>query len=59
LVAEIAAAAGPEFTDRFHRRELPTGGARRWRHPTTGELRFEREVMELSTTGAQQLRVLS
>jgi transcriptional regulator with XRE-family HTH domain len=58
LVAELAATAGHDFTDRFHRHELPTGGVQRWCHPTVGQLRFEREVLELPPTEAQQLVVL-
>jgi hypothetical protein len=57
LFTELAAVAGSGFTGRFDRHEQPTGGPQRWCHPTVGELRFEREVLELSPTEAQQLVV--
>jgi transcriptional regulator with XRE-family HTH domain len=58
FVAELAAVAGTEFTDRVHRHDLLHGGTQRWRHPVAGELRFEREELELPAADAQQLVVL-
>jgi transcriptional regulator with XRE-family HTH domain len=36
FVAELAAVAGPEFSKRLHRHDLPHGGPQRWRHPAVG-----------------------
>jgi hypothetical protein len=55
--AELAPIAGEEFTRRLNRHALPPRGTLRWTHPVAGELRFNREVMELSPTDAQQLMV--
>jgi transcriptional regulator with XRE-family HTH domain len=57
LVVELAAVAGPAFTERVDSHEVPRGGPQRWCHPAAGELRFEREVLELPATDAQQLVV--
>jgi transcriptional regulator with XRE-family HTH domain len=54
---ELAAIAGPEFSERLHRHDLPHGGTQRWRHPAAGELRLEREVLELPPADGQQLVV--
>jgi transcriptional regulator with XRE-family HTH domain len=56
--AELAAVAGKAFTERLYRNDLPRDSTQRWRHPVTGELRFEREVLELSAADGQQLVVL-
>jgi transcriptional regulator with XRE-family HTH domain len=56
--AELAPLAGPEFTRRLRRHTLPERAGIRWRLASVGELRFEREVMELPATDAQQLVVL-
>jgi transcriptional regulator with XRE-family HTH domain len=55
--AELAPIAGPEFTRRLDRHELPPRGTLRWRDPVAGELRLDREVMEFPATDAQQLVV--
>ncbi|CAO5259393.1 helix-turn-helix domain-containing protein [Frankia sp. AgKG'84/4] len=52
--AELAAAAGEEFTRRRDQHALPTRGRLRWVHPTVGELRLDREVLELPPSDAQQ-----
>jgi len=57
LVVELAAVAGPAFTERVDRHEVPRRGPQRWCHPAAGELRFEREVLELPATDAQELVV--
>jgi MmyB-like transcription regulator ligand binding domain len=56
-MAELVAVAGPELTTRLHRHEVPRNGAQRWHHPAAGELRLEREVLELAAADAQQLVV--
>jgi transcriptional regulator with XRE-family HTH domain len=58
LVAELSTAAGPQLTGRLHRPDLPTNGTQRWRHPVAGDLRLEREILELPATDGQQLVVL-
>jgi MmyB-like transcription regulator ligand binding domain len=58
LVAELAAVAGPQFTQRLHRHDVPGGGTQRWHVPALDELRLEREVLELPAADAQQLVVL-
>jgi transcriptional regulator with XRE-family HTH domain len=58
LVAELAVAAGYEVTARLHRRDPPAAGVERWHHPIAGELRFDREVLELPAGDGQQLVVL-
>jgi transcriptional regulator with XRE-family HTH domain len=57
LAEELAAIAGPAFTDRLHRHPPPSNAAMRWLHPTAGELRLHREVLELAANDAQQLVV--
>jgi transcriptional regulator with XRE-family HTH domain len=57
FVAELAAVAGPELTERLDRHDLPHEGTQPWRHPSAGELRLEREVLELPAADAQQLVV--
>lgn len=58
LVAELTDAAGEEFSRRLNRPNLPPRGGLRWRHPLAGELRFDREVLELPPGEAQQVVVL-
>lgn len=55
---EMMAAAGDELGGRLARPSLPATGVLRWQQPTVGELRFDREVMELPAGDAQQLVVL-
>jgi transcriptional regulator with XRE-family HTH domain len=55
--AELAPIAGEEFARRLNRHALPPRGTLRWTHQVAGELRFDREVMELPPTDAQQLVV--
>lgn len=55
--AELAPVAGDEFTRRLNRHALPPRGTLRWTHPVVGELRLDREVMELPAADAQQLVV--
>jgi transcriptional regulator with XRE-family HTH domain len=57
LVEALAAVAGPALTERVHSHDVPRGGAQRWRHPEAGELRLDREVLELPATDAQELVV--
>lgn len=58
LVAELTAAAGPDFTERVRSRRLPCHGRLAWRHPAAGDLLFDREVLELPASDAQQVVVL-
>ena len=58
LIAELAAIAGPEFTDRVHSRRLPRPGPQAWRHPAAGGLLFDRELLDFPAADAQQLVVL-
>jgi len=55
--AELGRIADEEFTRRLNRHVLPPRGILRWTHPVAGELRFDREVMELPPADAQQLVV--
>lgn len=55
--AELAAVVGDEFTRRADRHALPPRDRLRWNHPVVGELRLDREVMELPAADAQQLVV--
>ncbi|MGW0086162.1 MmyB family transcriptional regulator [Streptomyces sp. NPDC003393] len=57
LAAELAPAAGPEFTRRMNRHKVPERGVLRLRHPAAGDLRLRREFLELPTD-AQLLLVL-
>ncbi|OIJ64248.1 helix-turn-helix domain-containing protein [Streptomyces mangrovisoli] len=57
LTAELSAAAGPGFTRRLNRHQVPQRGPLRLRHPVGGELTLLRETLELSAD-AQQLVVL-
>jgi len=58
LAAELAAAAGAEFTRRLDGHRMPSPGPQRWRHPVAGELRLDCEVMELPAADRQQVMVL-
>jgi transcriptional regulator with XRE-family HTH domain len=58
LRADLTAKAGEEFTTRANRHRPPTRGPLRWTLPTVGELRWDREVLELPPADAQQLIVL-
>lgn len=56
--AEAEAAAGPELARRLDSPALPEAGPWTWHHHGAGELRFQREVLELPAGDAQQLVVL-
>lgn len=56
--AELDRVAGPEFTRRADRQAVPARGTLRWVHPVAGELRLDRETLELPAADAQQLVVL-
>jgi transcriptional regulator with XRE-family HTH domain len=58
LVADLTAVAGTAFTRRLHGSGLPRSGRQVWCHPTAGDLRLDRESLELPATDAQQLVVL-
>ncbi len=55
--AELAPVAGPEFTRRIANHIPPPQVALRLLHPIAGELRWERESLELRDTDAQQIVV--
>ncbi|WP_062643203.1 helix-turn-helix domain-containing protein [Streptomyces maremycinicus] len=57
LTAQLAAAAGPEFTRRRNRHVVPPRGVLRLQHPAGPEIRLRRETLELPSD-AQQLVVL-
>jgi transcriptional regulator with XRE-family HTH domain len=54
----LSAQAGEQFTRRLNRHPLPARGTLRWALPTIGELRWDREILELPPADAQQLTVL-
>ncbi|BCJ38334.1 hypothetical protein Athai_58370 [Actinocatenispora thailandica] len=56
--AELAPLAGAEFTRRANRQLPPPSTPLRINHPSGTELRWHREVLELSSADAQQLVVL-
>jgi len=58
LRSELTARAGEPFTSRLNRHQLPTRATWRWRLPEIGELRLERELLELPPEDVQQLVVL-
>jgi transcriptional regulator with XRE-family HTH domain len=58
LRADLAAHAREEFVGRLNQHQLPTQGTLRWVVPSIGELRWDREVLELPPADAQQLTVL-
>jgi transcriptional regulator with XRE-family HTH domain len=55
--AELAPVAGPEFTSRLGQHLPPPRRQLRMRHPAAGELRWNRETLELPDQDAQQLVV--
>ncbi|MFC4947279.1 helix-turn-helix domain-containing protein [Pseudonocardia sp. GCM10023141] len=57
LRTQLAPVAGPEFTRRLDRPIPPVRNALRLRHPTAGELRWDRETLELRGADAQQVVV--
>jgi transcriptional regulator with XRE-family HTH domain len=57
LVVDLEVVAGRELTKRLNRHQLPDRGTQRWHHPVVGEVRLEREVLELPAADAQQLVV--
>jgi transcription regulator MmyB-like protein len=57
LTAQLSPVAGPDFTRRLNRHEVPARGTLRLTHPAGHELRLLREVFELPAD-AQQLVVL-
>ncbi|HXT90619.1 MAG TPA: helix-turn-helix domain-containing protein [Trebonia sp.] len=57
FIAALSPLAGPEFARRLAQHDLPPAGPQRWRHPDAGELRLDREVLELPAADAQQLVV--
>jgi transcriptional regulator with XRE-family HTH domain len=58
LRSEIAAVAGTAFTRRLDRHELPRRAGQRWVVPPVGEVRWDREVLELPPADAAHLIVL-
>lgn len=57
FTTELAPVAGPEFTRRLNRHMVPQRGPLRITHPSGGDLRLDRESLEL-TADSQQLVVL-
>jgi transcriptional regulator with XRE-family HTH domain len=55
FTADFAPAAGAEFTRRLHRHVPPPQVPLTINHPRAGQLRWERESLELPTPDAQQL----
>ena len=58
FTADFAPAAGDEFTRRLHRHIPPARVPLRMTHPYVHQLRWNREVLELPTSDAQQLILL-
>ena len=56
--SRLSAQAGEEFTRRLSRHQPPARGVLRWALPGIGELRWDREILELPPADAQQLTVL-
>jgi transcriptional regulator with XRE-family HTH domain len=54
---DLAHVAGGPFTDRLVRHPPTSAAPLRWVHPEAGELRLERETLELPAADAQQLVV--
>jgi transcriptional regulator with XRE-family HTH domain len=54
----LSAQAGEQFTRRLRRHPRPARGPLRWALPAAGELRWDREILELPPADAQQLTVL-
>ncbi|HVT70809.1 MAG TPA: helix-turn-helix transcriptional regulator [Trebonia sp.] len=57
FIAALSPQAGPEFTRRLSRHDLPPAGPQRWRHPEVGDLLLDREVLEFPAADAKQLVV--
>ncbi|MDP9794440.1 transcriptional regulator with XRE-family HTH domain [Catenuloplanes nepalensis] len=58
FTADFATVAGAEFTRRLHRHIPPTRVPLRMTHPRAHQLRWNREVLELPASDAQQLILL-
>ncbi|KUL30852.1 helix-turn-helix domain-containing protein [Actinoplanes awajinensis] len=58
FTADFATVAGDEFTRRLHRHIPPARVPLRMTHPHAHQLRWNREVLELPTSDAQQLILL-
>jgi transcriptional regulator with XRE-family HTH domain len=58
LVVEITALAGTGFTERLRNHRPRATDPQVWRHPEAGDLRLDREVLELPAVDGQQLVVL-
>jgi transcriptional regulator with XRE-family HTH domain len=58
LRTDLAAHAGKQFTGRLNQHLLPNRATLRWVLPTIGQLRWDREILELPAVDAQQLTVL-
>ena len=56
--SDLSAQAGEQFTRRLNRHRLPYRGTPRWTLPVIGELRWDRDILELPPADAQQLTVL-
>jgi len=56
--SSLSALAGEQFTRRLNQHQPPARGALRWMLPGIGELRWDRETLELPPADAQQLTVL-
>lgn len=57
FTAALSPQAGPEFTRRLSRHDLPPAGPQRWRHPEAGDLLLDRELLEFPAADAKQLVV--
>jgi hypothetical protein len=55
FTAELAPIDAADFERRLNQHALPAVGVLRWKVPEAGELRFDREVLELPPGDAQQL----
>jgi hypothetical protein len=55
--SDLSARAGEQFTRRLNGHRLPSRGTLRWTLPVIGELRWDREILELPPADAQQLTV--
>ena len=47
-----------KFTERLHNHRSRPVGPQVWRHPQAGDLRLDREVLELPAADGQQLVIL-
>lgn len=57
FVADLTQIAGEQFSRRMNGHAMPPRGMLRWRHPVVGELRLDREILELPAADAQQVLV--